>query len=379
MDGLILKSIISVAVAVPVSLLIMRLLFKNSIFFKITFWWVMTLLFIAINTRISTGKPDLYPYYISMPFAILVITFVAFSVYRVIKNPLNQTISKLEKISKGDLTVKVDEKLKSRNDELGVIARSTDELSNNFEEILKGIKVSSENISGMGNQIKQSSAQMAQMAALQAGNLEEISTSMEEITETIESNYQSSLDTQQIAEDANSSMMVGSESAQKALNFLKEIIDHISVINDIAYQTNILSLNAGVEAARAGDSGKGFSVIAREVRKLSEQSKDASVKIEKISRAGSQFSSKAMTLLSENLPKMEQTTLLIKKIALATQEQNAGVSQINYAIQDLNQSTQQNATNAEELASSASSLSEESSRLNNMIRFFKINSKVNNG
>jgi methyl-accepting chemotaxis protein len=372
MDPLISKSIISILVAVPLSLIIMRILFKNSIFFKITFWWVMTLLFIAINTRISTGRPDLYPYYISMPFAISVITFVAFSVYRVIKKPLNQTINDLEKVSKGDLTLQVDEILKSRKDELGIIARSVDELSLNFEKIINGIKLSSENISTMGNQIKQASSTMAQSASLQAGNLEEISTSMEEITETIEVNYQNSVETRSIAEDANLSMKDGNESAKEALNYLNEIISKISVINDIAYQTNILSLNAGIEAARAGEAGKGFSVIAQEVRRLSELSKEATIRIGKVSKEGSNFSSKAIALLTENLPKMDQTTFLIQKIALASQEQNAGVSQINHAIQDLNNSTQYNAANAEEMAGSAISLADEATRLKKMVSFFKV-------
>jgi methyl-accepting chemotaxis protein len=372
MDPLITKSIISVLVATPISYVVMRILFKNSIFFKITFWWVITLLFIAVNTRISTGRPDLYPYIISMPFALVVITFVAFSVYRVIKKPLSQTINELEKVSKGDLSVKVNEKLKSRNDELGILARSVDELASSYEKIIEEIKVSSENITRMGNQIRQASSEMAQSAAMQAGNLEEISTSMEEIAETIENNYKNAEDTRKIAEEANSGIKFGNESAQKALNYLKIITDKIKVVDEIAYQTNILALNAGVEAARAGDAGKGFVVVAREVRSLSEQSKQAAVEIGSVSIESSQSSITAMSSLSEIVPRMDQTTLLIQRIAQATQEQNVGVSQINTAIQDLNDSTQRNATSAEEMASSSISLADEAQRLNKLIKFFKI-------
>jgi methyl-accepting chemotaxis protein len=355
----------------------MRILFKNSIFFKITFWWVMTLLFIAINTRVSTGRPDLYPYHISLPIAISIITIVAFSVYRVIKKPFSQTIGELEKVSKGDLTIKIDDNLKSRGDELGKIARSVDELTRSFEKIIEGLRASSENINRMGNQIKQASSEMAQSAALQAGNLEEISTSMEEIAEAIANSFQSTQETSSIAGEANNGVRLGSESAQKALNSLKLIIDKIKVIDDIAYQTNILALNAGVEAARAGDSGKGFTVVAREVRSLSEQSKNAAVEISGVSRDSSDLSAKAMILLSEIVPKMEQTTILIQRIAQATQEQNVGVAQINYAIQDLNDSTQRNATNAEEMASSSVVLADEASRMEKLIKFFTIHQRGN--
>jgi methyl-accepting chemotaxis protein len=356
----------------PIAFIIIRILFKDSIFSRIGFMWVMSLIIIAINSRISTALPNLYPYHISLIVALLVMTFVAYSIYRIIKKPLNQTIKELEKVSKGDLSIQVDEILKSRKDELGVIARSVDELVNSFEKIIEGMKLSSENITRMGDQIKQASSEMAHSAALQAGNLEEISTSMEEITDTIANNYKNSEITRSIAEEANHGVQLGSDSAEKALNSLKLIIDKITVINDIAYQTNILALNAGVEAARAGDAGKGFTVVAREVRSLSEQSKQAAVEIGGVSRESSDLSAKAKTLLNDIVPKMEETTRLIQQIASATQEQNVGVSQINNAIQDLNYSTQQNATSAEEMANSSLSLSDEASRMNKLIQFFKI-------
>ena len=370
MDKVFLESIISFLVATPIALIVMRFLFKSSIFYKITFWWVMTLLFVASNTRISTGRPDLYPYHISMPVAIIVISIVALAVSRVIKNPLNKAINDIEKISKGDLTVIVGSKLKNRKDEMGTIARSVDELVTNFQEIIDGIKQTSENISRMGEQIKQTSSLIAQSAALQAGNLEEISTSMEEMTGIIENTYKNTEEAKSFADDANSSMLQGSDSAQKALTYLQTIIQKIAVINEISYQTNILSLNAGVEAARAGDAGKGFSVVAREVRKLSEESNTAAREIDKISRESSQYSTNAMMLLSDIVPKMDQTTQLVKQIASATQEQSVGVAYINNAIQDINTSTQQNATNAEEMAGSAVSMAEESAKLNQLIGYF---------
>nr|HPR62341.1 methyl-accepting chemotaxis protein [Prolixibacteraceae bacterium] len=166
----------------------------------------------------------------------------------------------------------------------------------------------------------------------------------------------------------------GSEATFKALNYLNEITERIKIINDIVYQTNILSLNAGVEAARAGEFGRGFSVVAREVRNLSNQSKDAAVVIEKISKDSVEQSNSAIALLDEIVPDMEKTLQLVDLINRATIEQNAGVAQINNAIQDMNIATQRNASTSEEMANSSTLLTDEAHKLKKMIGFFKTNS-----
>lgn len=339
--------------------------------FRITILWVFSLLFVVINTRISMGRPDLYPYQVSMPVAILVITLISILAYRMIRLPLKRAMTDLEKISKGDLTVVVDENFKKRNDELGVIARSIHDLSHNFNEVISGIQSSFRTMSQMGQQIKQASSNMAQSAALQAGSLEEISTTMDEMVETILNNNENAEETQKITDRTNNSVVLGSDAAMKALNYVQEIAEKIQIINEISYQTNILSLNAGVEAARAGESGRGFAVVAAEVRNLSNQSKAAAVEIGQVSRESTLHSSQAIELLKDIVPNMEQTSLLVNKIATATVEQTSGVSQINNAIQELNNSTQTNATNAEEMAQSALSLSDEAERLNELIKYFK--------
>ena len=372
MDSVIKQSLLSLAVATPIALIVIRLLFKKSILFKITTLWLFSLLFIVTNTRISAGGPDLYPYHVSMPIAIVVIFFFAFAAYRVIRIPLKNAISNLERVSVGDFSLKVDEKIKGRNDEMGVIARSIESLTINYKEIISGINKSFAIISQMGEQLKQASSDLSRSAAIQAGNLEEISSSMEEMVGIIQDNSLSADEARNITESTNIRLHSGSQSAISALDYLKTITEKISIINDIAYQTNILALNAGVEAARAGDAGKGFSVVASEVRNLSTESKDAADEIDTVSNEGAQHSNEAISFLTDILPDMEKTTLLIDKIARASSEQNAGVMQINNAIQELNNSTQINATNAEEMLQSAIAMADEADRLKKLITYFKI-------
>jgi methyl-accepting chemotaxis protein len=373
MDPVIKNSLLSIMVVIPLALLFISLLFRKSILFKVTFTWVLSLIFVSTNARIATGRPDIYPYYISLIVAILFMMGVAFYAYYVIRVPLKKTIDDLAKVSKGDLTVNVEDSMLKRKDEMGEISQSINLLIHNFDRIIGGVQKSFVNISTMGANIKNASSNVAQSAAMQAGTLEEISTSMEELLETISNNSENARETGDITNETNMMVRLGNDSVMKALNYLNEIAERIKIINDIAYQTNILSINAGVEAARAGEAGRGFAVVAKEVRHLSDQSREAAVQIENVSRESSFTSADAIEALKEILPNMEKTTLLVQKIVAATAEQNAGVSQISNAIQDMNLATQHNATDAEEMAQSAVILSDESDHLSELISFFKTN------
>jgi methyl-accepting chemotaxis protein len=373
MDIVIKQALISLLVATPLAIITIRLLFKNSIIFKLATLWLISLLFIVTNTRISTGRPDLYPYVFSMPIAIVVLFLLAYTAYRSIQIPLRKSISDLEKVATGDLTVVVAPEMIKRNDELGIISRSINDLSHNFEGVIGGVRKSFVTLLQMVNQIRKISSILAQSAALQAGNLQEISTSMEEMVESIFNNNRNAESTQQISSQTNSSVKLGSDAALKALTYIGEITDEIKIINEIAYETNILSLNAAVEAARAGNAGLGFAVVAAEVKKLSNQSKVAALKIDQVSKESTAQSSKAIDLLKDIVPNADKTSLLVEKIVIATAEQNSGVSQINSAIQELNNAIQNNASTSEEMFQSAIHLSEEAERLNKLITFFKTN------
>lgn len=371
MNDTIKQALLSLLIATPTAIVVMRILFRKSILFKITSMWLANLLIVVTNTRISVGLPELYPYHISMPVNIVITFFFALAAYRIIRLPLKSTINSLEKIAEGNLDTQVEDKMLSRNDELGIIAKSVAQLSFKFNEIILGVQKSFDNITSMGNQIKQTSSDLAQSAALQAGNLEEISTSMEEMVETIENNAESSRETLNLTDKTNQSLQTGSQDVIKALEYLKEVTDKIEIINDIVYQTNILALNASVEASRAGESGKGFGVVASEVKSLSNQSQEAAKEITEVSKVSLNHSGSAIESIKNILPEMDKTKLLVNKITQATEEQNAGVSQINNAIQELNSSTQINATNAEEMSQSSKSLSEEAEQLKQLISFFK--------
>jgi methyl-accepting chemotaxis protein len=164
---------------------------------------------------------------------------------------------------------------------------------------------------------------------------------------------------------------------------MKLIAEKISIIQEIARQTNLLSLNASIEAARAGEHGKGFAVVASAVQKLAERSQDAAEEISKLSRSSVDVAEKAGEMLDKLVPDIQKTSELVAEINAASSEQNKGIQQVNSAVQQVNSAVQQfnqvvqsNASASEELAATSEELSSQAEVLKDRLAFFTIdNSK----
>ncbi|MFW2524847.1 HAMP domain-containing methyl-accepting chemotaxis protein [Aliarcobacter butzleri] len=190
-----------------------------------------------------------------------------------------------------------------------------------------------------------------------AASLEETAAALEEVTSNIRNNTQNIAQMAKLSSEVTTSANIGEKLANETTVAMDEINnqvhlinDSISVIDQIAFQTNILSLNAAVEAATAGEAGKGFAVVAQEVRNLASRSAEAAKEIKAIvenatnkANQGKEIATNMIDGYKELNQNISQTINLISDIEMSSKEQLAGIEQINDAVTQLDRQTQQNA------------------------------------
>ncbi|PPU42244.1 methyl-accepting chemotaxis protein [Xanthomonas arboricola] len=289
----------------------------------------------------------------------------------------------LQSIAAGDLTARMSGEFR------GVFAQMRDDANataTQLAEIVGSIKTSAISINGAASEIAAGNQDLSQRTEQQAANLEETAASMEELTSTVKQNAAGARQANQLAIGAASVAVQGGEVVNKVVDTMsgieassKKIADIISVIDGIAFQTNILALNAAVEAARAGEQGRGFAVVASEVRTLAQRSSGAAKEIkdlidDSVQRVaeGSALVNTAGKTMGEVVASVQRVTDIMGEISAASQEQSAGIEQVNQTITQMDETTQQNAALVEEATAAARALEEQAVGLTEAVAVFKI-------
>jgi methyl-accepting chemotaxis protein len=301
---------------------------------------------------------------------IAMVVFVSRSINVIVKN-LNKNLYEL---SKGNLGTKINNIHLNRKDEVGEIAKSTNNLIANLNTIIRNIIENADNLANASQQISINSQKIAEGANEQASSFDIVSSTMQQVSNNIHQNTENANKTEQISDKALNEIKFVNEKTSNALRATKEIADKIQIITDIAFQTNILALNAAVEAARAGEHGKGFAVVAAEVRKLAERSKLAADEIVSLAQVSYQLAEESEESMNHAIPEIEKSSQLVRNISSASNDQNAGVNEVGSAIHQLNTITQQNAAASQELATNSEELSEQAASLKEIVSFFKVKS-----
>ncbi|GAB4265062.1 MAG: methyl-accepting chemotaxis protein [Methylomicrobium sp.] len=271
------------------------------------------------------------------------------------------------RMANGDLTIR----LNAGSDENSLYA-SMAHMVDNLKQMVGEIRRRADYLASAADEVSATSQSLSQSATEQASGLEATSASLDRLTVSVQQNNENAVATSKMAQGAAGEAQQGGDAVSRTVQAMREIADKIEMIEDIARKTNLLSLNAAIEAARAGEHGRGFSVVASEVRNLAENSRKAAHQIGELAVDSLSIADQAGQLLQQIVPNIGKTAALVEEISIASNEQAAGLAQINDAITQLDKATQQNAAASEQLAATAEELTGNAEELQQAVAFFKI-------
>jgi methyl-accepting chemotaxis protein len=302
---------------------------------------------------------------------------------RSILAPLQKAIDVAATVASGDLTTRFGQ---HGPDQIGDLMRALHGMNDALGNLVGQVQGGTRAITLASGEIAAGNQDLSARTEQQAGALEETASSMEELTATVRHNAENARQANQLAQAASGVAQEGGAIVGQVVETMgaidasaRKIVDIIGVIDGIAFQTNILALNAAVEAARAGEQGRGFAVVATEVRNLAQRSAAAAKEIKgliddsvKQVGNGAQLVQKAGATMDNVVASVRRVTDMMGEISAASQEQSAGIAQVNHAITQMDQVTQQNAALVEEAAAAAASMQEQAASLAAVANAFKL-------
>ncbi|WP_275556541.1 methyl-accepting chemotaxis protein [Mixta sp. Marseille-Q2659] len=311
-----------------------------------------------------------------------VVALVWTGMHHILLRPLKSTIEHIRHIAAGDLTRPIE--VEGRN-EMSQLAASLQHMQQELVRTVSDVRDGSDAIYTGASEITAGSNDLSSRTEQQAASLEETAASMEQLTATVKQNAENARQASQLALSASETAQKGGKVVDGVVKTMseiagssKKIADITSVIDGIAFQTNILALNAAVEQ-RAGEQGRGFAVVAGEVRNLAQRSAQAAKEIKSLIEdsvtrvdTGSVLVESAGETMSDIVSAVTRVTDIMGEIASASDEQSRGIDQVGLAVTEMDRVTQQNAALVQESAAAAATLEEQASRLSQAVAVFRI-------
>ena len=308
---------------------------------------------------------------------ILIVVFVKLITDKYVLTPLGEINEIAKDFSKGKLysvPLKLDGKhnFKNTTDEFSVLKNSLQSMQSRLAEMVKNIKEYSDSFNEGSKIWARSVNNISADAKVQQQTVDNISNSINQIIDSIKKTNEKTQATREASESISKDIQNVTKSSENSLIYLKNVLIKLKIINEITTRTDLLAINAAVEASRAGENGKGFAVVASEIRKLSERCQQASADINHSSAESLDITRHAVALIDNISPKIKETADRIAEISEICLDQISKTASVHKAIMQLAEITANNRLSADQIADYSKQISDKLAVLNAGTDFFQV-------
>ena len=288
-------------------------------------------------------------------------------------NPVKMVIKHAKGLSKGKL-LSIDKTY--RRDEFGILIESIRLSNQKFQEVIRELMHLSDQMNNVSYTLDQKAESLTETTSDQAVHTEELSSTISQVEILADQNTRNASKTLDLIRHFSESMSENIVHVHKAMEIMNDLIAKSTAIKDIAFQTNILSLNASIEAAKAGMTGKGFGVVAQGVRQLAEQTGILSEELSKVSGRGVDISKEVKKKLTSLENEMHESHKMVDDIVSASAEQQREIHEISNHVNMVNTGVQRTALEAEFISKQAATLISEAQRIKKTVEFFDFKDRL---
>jgi methyl-accepting chemotaxis protein len=304
-----------------------------------------------------------------MALVLLASVVMGFLISHSITRPLSRAVVVAEKIAAGDLSMRIE---RGARDETGQLLTSMKSMSGRLTGFLGEVGAGADEISSLSGTVAATSRALSKGTNEQAAGVKETAVSLQQMSATVTLTSKNCGRMEQAALQGATDADQSARAVKDAVEAMKSIASRIALIEQIASRTNLLAINATIEAAGAGEHGRGFAVVAMEVRKLAERSTVSAREIRELTSASVSVAERSGQMLVRLVPSIQTTAGLVQDVTMASKEQASGIAQIHQALAQIDGVTRKSVTAAKDMSSAADQLDHRAGRLRELIGFFTL-------